>query len=52
MTLKLNDRFSGQAIWLKLRDGIVVGACGSSPRRFIGLTEQQARHKARYAQRA
>ncbi len=49
--LTLRDRAAGQKIWLTLRDGVVVGAMGSSPARYIGLTEAEARHKARYAQR-
>lgn len=49
--LKLRDRASGQWIWLVIRDNRVTGAMGSSPARYIGLTEAEARHKARYAQR-
>lgn len=45
--LKLNDKGRGY-IWLTLRDGIVVGAMGSDPKRYIGLTEARARHIARY----
>lgn len=45
--LKLKDRCRGH-IWLMLRDGIVVGAMGSEPARFIGKTESAARHLARY----
>lgn len=49
MTTKLNlpDKNRGQ-IWLNLRDGVVVGAMGSEPERFLDLTESQARHLARY----
>jgi hypothetical protein len=46
-TLTLKDRSRG-SINLNLRDGIVVGACGSEPACFMGLTESQARHLARY----
>lgn len=53
MTIKisLRDRASSQKIYLTIRDGIVVGAMGSDPKRYLGLTEAAARHKARYAQR-
>lgn len=45
--LTLPDRKRGH-ISLTLCDGVVVGAMGSEPQRFIGLTETQARHLARY----
>lgn len=45
--LALRDRIRGK-VWLNLRDDVVVGATGSEPERFIGLTESQARHVARY----
>lgn len=45
--LRLNDKQRGQ-IWLTIRDGIVVSAVGSDPKRFIGLPEAHARHLARY----
>ena len=45
--LTLRDRERGH-ISLTLRDGIVVGAAGSEPKRFMGLSEAQARHLARY----
>ena len=47
--LTLRDKASGQRIFLTMRDGAVVGAMGSDPQRYIGLTEAAARHKARYA---
>jgi hypothetical protein len=47
--LVLKDRASGMNIYLTLRDGVVVGAMGSSPKRYMGLTEAAARHQARYA---
>lgn len=50
-SLRLRDRVSGNSIFLTLRDGVVVGAMGADPARFVGLTEQQARHKARFSQR-
>lgn len=49
--IKLKDRASGCFIFLAIRDGVVVGAMGSEPARFVGLTEEQARHRARYAQK-
>ena len=35
VTLKANGRGN---VELKVRDGVVVGACGSDPQRYIGLT--------------
>lgn len=45
--IKLKDRNRGH-VWLTVRDGRVVGATGSEPRRFMGLTRDQARHIARH----
>lgn len=50
-TLVLKDRMSGNKVYLTLRDGTVVGAMGSEPRRYLGLSEAAARRKARYGQR-
>lgn len=50
-SLRLRDRVSGNFIYLTLRDGVVVGAMGADPSRYVGLTEQQARHRARFSQR-
>jgi hypothetical protein len=50
-TLTLKDRLSGGSMYLTLRDGVVVGAMGSDPARYMGLTEAAARRKARYGQR-
>jgi hypothetical protein len=50
-TITLRDRVSGNQMYLTLRDGTVIGAMGSDPARYMGLTEAQARHKARYSQR-
>lgn len=47
ITLVLKDKMRGR-IWLALRDGVVVGAMGSDPVRYLGLTESRARHIARY----
>lgn len=46
----LNDKGRGR-ICLAIRAGLVVGAMGSEPGRFVGLTEQRARHIARYGGR-
>lgn len=45
--LKLKDRDRGY-IWLTVRDGIVVGAMGSDPQRYVRLTIERAKHVARY----
>jgi hypothetical protein len=50
-TLNLKDRVSGGRIYLTIRDGVVVGAMGADPARYMGLTEAQAVRKARYGQR-
>jgi hypothetical protein len=50
-TLTLKDRASGNKMYLTIRDGVVVGAMGADPARYMGLTEAQAKHRARYAQR-
>jgi hypothetical protein len=50
-TLTLKDRVSGNRMYLTIREGIVVGAMGADPARYLGLTETAARRKARYAQR-
>jgi hypothetical protein len=47
--LVLKDRYSGNRVFLTLRDGVVVGAMGCEPQRYVGLAEQDARHKARFA---
>lgn len=43
----LADKHRGK-IYLAVRDGVVVGAMGSDPDRFIGKTLDQAKHIARY----
>jgi hypothetical protein len=45
--LALKDKGRG-TIWLWMRDGIVIGAMGSEPRRYLGLTKSQSRYLARY----
>ena len=45
-SLALKDRSRG-TIWLSIRDGVVVGAMGSEPERYIGLTVALAQRLAR-----
>jgi hypothetical protein len=45
--VKLKDRNRGH-VQLTVRDGIVVGAMGSEPKRYVGMTLDQAKHVARY----
>ena len=47
-TVKLKDRYSGAHVWLTVRDGTVVGAMGSDPKRYVGMTLDRAKHVARY----
>ena len=47
-TVKLKDRYSGAHVWLTVRDGTVVGAMGSDPKRYVGMPLDQAKHVARY----
>jgi len=42
-TLTLRDRTRKQEISLTLRGGVVVGAVGCEPQRYVGLTEARAR---------
>jgi len=46
--VKLKDRYSGGHVWLTVRDGSVVGAMGSDPKRYVGMSLDQAKHMARY----
>lgn len=46
-TLTLKNKGRG-SIFLVIRGGVVIGALGCEPGRFIGLTEARARHVARY----
>jgi hypothetical protein len=46
--INLHDKASGNRIYLSLRGGVVVGAMGADPSRYIGLSESRARHIARY----
>jgi hypothetical protein len=44
----LKDRDSGNLVWLSVRDGVVVGAMGPDPKRYLGMTLNAAKHFARY----
>ena len=46
--VKLKDRYSGGHVWLTVRDGAVVGVMGSDPKRYLGMSLDQAKHVARY----
>lgn len=46
-TLRLKDRSRGHIV-LNVCDGVVRGAMGSEPQRFLGKTVAQARRIARY----
>ncbi len=43
----LHDRYSGQKITLTVRDGLVTGAVGSDPARYLGLNLDFAKRYAR-----
>lgn len=47
-SIKLKDRYSGGHVWLTVRDGTVVGVMGSDPKRYLGMSLDQAKHVARY----
>lgn len=47
-TLTLKDRYSGGLVYLNVRDGVVVGAMGTEPKRYLGMTLDVAKHYARY----
>lgn len=44
----LRDKVSRALVLIATRDHVVVWAMGCEPQRFIGLTEVEARHLARY----
>jgi len=50
--ISLKDRYSGGLIWLTVRDGVVVGAQGTEPKRYVGMTLDVAKHYARYGGKA
>lgn len=45
--VKLKDRDRGHIV-LTVREGVVVGAMGSEPKRYVGMTLDRAKHVARY----
>lgn len=47
--LILRDKSSRMLMYLTIRNGIVVGAMGSDPSRYMGLSEDQARKLAKTA---
>ena len=47
-SVKLKDRYSGGHVWLTVRGGNVVGAMGSDPKRYLGMSLDQAKHVARH----
>lgn len=49
--LQLKDRYSGSTISLTVRDGRVVGALGTEPKRYMGMTLDEAKRYARYGGR-
>lgn len=49
--IKLRDRYSGSPISLVVRDDRVVGAMGTEPKRYLGMTLDEARHYARHGGR-
>ena len=49
--IKLKDRHSGDHVWLTVRGGRVVGVMGSDPKRYMGMTPDEARRHARYGGR-
>lgn len=46
--ITLKDRYSGGLIFLTVRDGVVIGAVGTEPKRYLGMTLAAAKHYARY----
>ena len=49
--LILRDKLSGGRVHLWITGGIVTGAMGTEPARYMGKTEARARHVARYGGR-
>ncbi len=47
-TIIVKDRYSGQRMFLTVKDGVVVGAMGTEPKRYLGMTLALAKHYARY----
>jgi hypothetical protein len=46
--IKLKDRHSGGHVWLTIRGDRVVGVMGADPKRYMGMTLDEAKHHARY----
>ena len=46
--IQLRDRYSGSPISLVVRGDRVVGAMGTEPKRYLGMTLDEARHYARH----
>lgn len=44
----LHDRMSGGRVWLTVRDGVVTGAMGCEPARYVGQPIERARRIARH----
>jgi len=51
LEIQLRDRYSGSPIALTIRDDRVVGAMGTEPKRYIGMTLDEAKHYARHGGR-
>jgi hypothetical protein len=49
--LTLRDKLSGGQIFLITRDGVVTGAMGCEPDRYLGKSIDRARQIARYGGR-
>ncbi len=49
--IQLKDRYSGSPVTLTVREGRVVGAMGTEPKRYMGMTVDEARHYARHGGR-
>jgi hypothetical protein len=49
--IKLKDRHSGGHVWLTVRGDRVVGVMGADPKRYMGMSLDEARHHARYGGR-
>jgi len=49
--IQLRDRYSGSPISLTVRDDRVVGAMGTEPKRYLGMTLDEAKRYARHGDR-
>jgi len=50
-SLQLKDRYSGSPIFLTVRGDHVVGAMGTEPKRYMGMSLDEAKHYARHGGR-